>query len=150
MWVVVAIVQGFFFLTSVKMAARVGSLESSCVPVSEEDLSQSETLMFDLEAELGSLKAAGCLFRRYSAKLMGLSGCGGAAVKTDLNLLLDELLSHNCSGQFSAQNVTAQVISAFFHLHMAKGVRTLELRDITMAITLLHLIAIHFKGDKGP
>ncbi|KAI4884289.1 hypothetical protein NFI96_019994 [Prochilodus magdalenae] len=95
------------------MAARAGSLESGWFGVSDGDRStlHSGTLVFGPRAEFGSLQAEAEPFRRCSAKLRGLSGSGGAAVKTELNLLLDELLSHNYSSQLYNHNTPAQVTS---------------------------------------
>ncbi|XP_072518371.1 HEAT repeat-containing protein 6 [Salminus brasiliensis] len=92
------------------MAARASCVESSSFVVSDGDLApfQSEGLLFSAGAELGSLQPGGEPFRRCSSKLRALSGSGGAAVKTELNLLLDELLSHNYSLQNSSHSITAQ------------------------------------------
>ncbi|KAG9265774.1 HEAT repeat-containing protein 6 [Astyanax mexicanus] len=92
------------------MAARVSRVDSSSVVVSDGGLApfQSEGLLFSAGAELDSLQAGGEPFRRCSAKLRALSASGGATVKTELNLLLDELLSHNYSLQNSGHNITAQ------------------------------------------
>uniref|UniRef100_A0A8B9KGY2 HEAT repeat-containing protein 6 n=1 Tax=Astyanax mexicanus TaxID=7994 RepID=A0A8B9KGY2_ASTMX len=90
------------------MAARVSRVDSSSVVVSDGGLApfQSEGLLFSAGAELDSLQAGGEPFRRCSAKLRALSASGGATVKTELNLLLDELLSHNYSLQNSGHNIT--------------------------------------------
>ncbi|XP_036444533.1 HEAT repeat-containing protein 6 [Colossoma macropomum] len=92
------------------MAGRVSSLDSGWCSVSGGDRPplHSDTQRFGSGAELASLQGGDEPFRRCSAKLRGLSGSGGAAVKTELNLLLDELLSHNYSSQLNNHHIPAQ------------------------------------------
>ncbi|XP_017559875.1 HEAT repeat-containing protein 6 [Pygocentrus nattereri] len=92
------------------MAARVSSLESGWCSASDRDRPpfHSDTQRFGSGVELASLQPGEEPFRRCSAKLRGLSGSGGSAVKTELNLLLDELLSHNYSNQLNNHHIPAQ------------------------------------------